>query len=176
LRWGTGGGAGGGRTARPGPVLVLLPIATCWGRHRLRLAVDPFLTLALRRVFTRHTTQGDAVTPLPGGQGLVSFLTAPEWTSTNDSEEQMNFSCQSSGNVIARRSRSNSPVSFPSLPIPPLSRFRVNGSHRAGWTSAGSFSTAGIPPQPWVGDRHWWPFPRPAIRGGRIAWSGRRSC
>jgi hypothetical protein len=27
----------------------------------------------------------------------VSFLTAPEWTSTNDSEEQMNFSCQSLG-------------------------------------------------------------------------------
>lgn len=27
----------------------------------------------------------------------MSFLTAPEWTSTNDSEEQMNFSCQSSG-------------------------------------------------------------------------------
>jgi hypothetical protein len=42
--------------ARPGPVLVLLPIATCWGRHRLRLAVYPLLTLALRRVFTRHTT------------------------------------------------------------------------------------------------------------------------
>jgi len=36
--------------------LRLLPIATCWGRHRLRLAVYPLLTLALRRVFTRHTT------------------------------------------------------------------------------------------------------------------------
>jgi len=53
---GRGRRAGAGLSARPGPVLVLLPIATCWGRHRLRLAVDPFLTLALRRVFTRHTT------------------------------------------------------------------------------------------------------------------------
>jgi transposase len=46
----------------------------------------------------------------------------------------------------------------------------------AGWMSAGSFSTAGIPPRPWAGDRHWWPFPRLAIWGGRIVWSGRRSC
>ena len=60
-----------------------LPIATCWGRCRLRLMVYPLLTLALRRVFTTHTTQGDAVTLLPGGQELAGLLTAPEWTSTN---------------------------------------------------------------------------------------------
>jgi len=33
-----------------------LPIATCWGHHRLRLAAYPLFTLALRRVFTTHTT------------------------------------------------------------------------------------------------------------------------
>jgi hypothetical protein len=50
----------------------------------------------------------------------VSFLTAPEWTSTNDSEEQMNFSCQSSGFAGI----------LPFATHPPLSRFRVNGSHQ----------------------------------------------
>ena len=51
----------------------------------------------------------------------MSFLTAPEWTSTNDSEEQMNFSCQSSGFAGI----------LPFATHPPLSRFRVNGSHSA---------------------------------------------
>jgi hypothetical protein len=45
----------------------------------------------------------------------VSFLTAPEWTS----------SCQSSGFAGI----------LPFATHPPLSRFRVNGSHRAGWAA-----------------------------------------
>jgi len=47
---------------------LTLSIVACSGRRRLRLAASPLFTLALRRVLTTHTTQGDAVTPLPGGQ------------------------------------------------------------------------------------------------------------
>jgi len=46
----------------------------------------------------------------------VSILTAPEWTS----------SCQSSGLAGI----------LPFATHPPLSRFRVNGSHSAGWAAS----------------------------------------
>jgi len=65
----------------------------------------------------------------------VNFLTAPEWTSTNDSEEQMNFSCQSSGFAGI----------LPFATHPPLSRFRVNGSHSAGWARSAIHTSTSVP-------------------------------
>ncbi len=95
--------------------LCRLPIATCWGCRRLRLAANPLFAPALRRAVTGRTTQGDAVTPLPGGQEL--HLNGHPVVKVRE------MSLRGGAEAIAGV--------LPFATHPPLLRLRVNGSHGA---------------------------------------------